>query len=318
MNNDLLDKLKELTEEEVAIKSGNQIVNKDLYMSSSKKNEIDSNKLLDRGKLITVRPHTRFIDFPEHTHNYIELAYMYEGQTTHIINGQEIVLHKGDLLFLSRCARQAIKKADENDICINFIILPEFFDTTLEMLGEENNLLREFIVNNLTNKDSEVPFLHFKVANVLPIQNLVENLIWTLTNKQQNKRHINKITMGLLFLQLLNHIDKAQTLTSDILLRTYEYIEENYKDGELSDLALKLNYDLAWLSRKIKKLSGQTYTELLHTKRLNQAVFLLTETKLSVYDIGYAVGYNNISYFYRIFKNKYGVSPKEYRKKDFD
>ena len=40
---------------------------------------------------------------------------------------------------------------------------------------------------------------------------------------------------------------------------------------------------------------------------------MLEKTKLSVSDIGYDVGYENLSYFHRIFKKKYGVSPKEYR-----
>ena len=37
---------------------------------------IDSDKLLEAGQLITIRPHTRFVHFPEHTHNYVEVIYM--------------------------------------------------------------------------------------------------------------------------------------------------------------------------------------------------------------------------------------------------
>lgn len=46
---------------------------------------------------------------------------------------------------------------------------------------------------------------------------------------------------------------------------------------------------------------------------MNQAVYLLSNSKLSVSDIIESVGYDNSSYFYRIFKEKYGMSPKEYR-----
>lgn len=317
MDKDLLSKLKELTEEEKQIKSGEKSVNKNLYMSNSSM-IIDKEKLIERGKLITVRPHTRFIHFPKHTHNYVELVYMCEGETKHIINNEEVVLKQGELLFLSQDAMQEICEASINDICVNFIILPEFFDTSLAMMGEEENLLRDFMVSCLKNENNSIGYLHFKVSEVLPIQNLVENLIWTLSNKQQNKRSINKITMALIILQLLNHLDKIETSTDnveqEILLKTYEFVEENYKEGELSELAKKLNYDLPWLSKTIKDLTGQTYTELIQTKRLNQAVFFLTKTKLSVADIGYAVGYSNLSYFYRIFKKKYTMSPKEYRK----
>ena len=47
---------------------------------------------------------------------------------------------------------------------------------------------------------------------------------------------------------------------------------------------------------------------------MNQAVYLLTSSRLSIADIIGSVGYDNTSYFYRKFRERYGVSPKEYRK----
>lgn len=316
MNTSVINSLKVLTDEELTIKQEQKGINPEVYMTKVQSNVVDSKKLLESGKLITIRPHTRFVHFPEHTHNYIEVVYMCEGSTKHKINGEEVILEKGELLFLSQLAKQEIFRADENDVAVNFIILPEFFDTTLSLLGDEESLLNDFIVGCLKSENSKIPYLHFKVAEILPVQNLVENLIWTLSNKQQNKRSINQITMGLLILQLTNHLDKVNSSVNrdnEIIIRTYEFIEENYKNGELSELADKLNYDMAWLSKTIKRLTGNTYTDLLQIKRLNQATFLLTNTKLSVNDIGYIVGYSNVSYFYRIFKKRYGVSPRDYR-----
>jgi len=156
------------------------------------------------------------------------------------------------------------------------------------------------------------------VADVLPIQNLVENLLWTIMNNQQNKRSINQFTMGLLFLQLVNYTDKVEVgkdhFDQELMLSVYRFIEEHYKEGELSELAAALKVDLYWLSRRIKKLTGATYTELLQKKRLNQAQFLLQNTNLPVADIGHAVGYDNLSYFHRIFRERFGESPKQYRK----
>lgn len=47
----------------------------------------------------------------------------------------------------------------------------------------------------------------------MPVQNLVENLIWTIRNRQPNKRSINQITMRLLFLQLMNCMDRLESDT---------------------------------------------------------------------------------------------------------
>ena len=93
------------------------------------------------------------------------------------------------------------------------------------------------------------------------------------------------------------------------------YVEEHYKNGSLSELAEMLGYDVYWLSREIKKRTGKTYKELLQAKRMNQALYLLNSSTLPILDIIESVGYDNTSYFYRKFKEKYGMSPKEYRER---
>lgn len=324
VNAQIYEQLRQITEEEAEILKGRQEIDPNRYMQSPAPSLfadslfMDSHKLLSNGKLIQIRPHTRFIHFPRHTHNYVEVIYMCSGQTTHIVNGDEVILREGELLFLSQNAVQEILPAREEDVAVNFIILPEFFDQALYMIGAEENLIRKFIVGCLQGTQNDIGYLHFKVADVLPIQNLVENLLWTIMNSQQNKRSINQFTMGLLFLQLINYTDKVEVgkehFDQELILTVYRYIEEHYKEGELSDLAAEMGYDIYWLSRRIKKLTGHNFTELLQTKRLAQAQFLLQNTKLSVADVGHAVGYDNLSYFHHIFRMKYGMSPKQWRK----
>lgn len=321
VSEELYVELKKITKEEERLLSGQTGIERELYMSADANgkevNVVDAAKLLDEGKLIQVRPHTRFVHFPRHTHNYIEVIYMCAGSTHHIIDGEDVILKEGELLFLNQKAQQEIYPAAENDIAVNFIILPEFFDYSLKMIGEEKNLLRDFAVDCLKSENDASVYMHFKVADVLPIQNLVENLIWTIWNKQPNKRSINQVTMGLLFLQLMNHMDRMETgtenLSQKLVIDVLGYIEGNYRDGELTELAGLLNYDVYWLSKEIKKLTGRNYTELVQEKRLNQAAYLLEHTGMSVMDVGLSVGYDNLSYFHRIFKERYGVTPRKYR-----
>lgn len=291
-------------------------IQRGLYVGSEG-DTFDAEKLLEKGKLITVRPHTRFVHFPAHTHNYVEVIYMCSGHTRHIVNGNEVLLEQGELLFLNQHAVQEIDPAGLDDIAINFIILPEFFNEALHMMEKEENMLRRFVIDCLRGDSQSAAYLHFKVAEILPIQNLVENLIWTLYHKMPNKRSMNQITMGLLFLQLMNYIDCVETDGDDesdrLILRVLGYIEEHYRDGELSELADELHYDLSWISRQIKRHTGKTYTQLVQEKRLSQAAYLLTTTTMSVMDIGLSAGYENMSYFHRIFQKKYGMTPRRYR-----
>ena len=120
--------------------------------------------------------------------------------------------------------------------------------------------------------------------------------------------------MALLFLQLINHADKLEYYENDeTVVKVLRYVEDNYKDGSLSELSEMLYCDIYSLSREIKKKTGKTYTELLQDKRLSQACYYLKNSSMTIEDIAYSVGYENISYFYRIFKNTYGLSPKKYR-----
>ena len=302
---ELIRELSVITDEERQLLEGRNEIDQQIY-TEKKEMIVDCDKLLQKGKLIQVRPHTRFVRFPEHRHNYIEVIYMCQGTTTHIINGKEILLREGELLFLNQNAVQEILPAGKDDIAVNFIVLPEFFDTAFNMISKEENMLKTFLVDALCGKDGETSYLHFHVADILPVQNLVENIVWTIFYDSSNKRSCTQITMGLLFLQLLNYMDKMETggssYDSEITAAVLSYINECYKNGTLSELAGQMGYDVYWLSREIKKRTGKTYKELLQEKRMQQAVWLLSNSAVSVSDIIESVGYDNTSYFYRKFR----------------
>ena len=100
MKQEILERLMEITPEEQAILDGRREISRELY-SGIGKFEVDNTRLMERGRCITVRPHTRFVDFPEHTHNYIEIMYVCQGTITHIVEGKRLSMQAGDLLFLN-------------------------------------------------------------------------------------------------------------------------------------------------------------------------------------------------------------------------
>ena len=307
----LLQHLSPITEEEQYLLSGGNI-DKSLYMHDS--NVISADKLLEAGRLITFRPHTRFAAFPAHRHDYVEMVYMCSEQTTHIIDGNTLTLQSGELLILAQHTTQEILPAGQDDIAVNFIVLPEFFEQVLPMLGEKDAPLRRFLLHCLSGEESGIPYLHFAVSDILPVQNLIENLLFTFLAPTQGRRQLQQTTMGLLFLHLLSaeHLS-APTSVGARLMEIYRYIEEHYKDGSLSVLAGQMHFDAAFLSRYIRRHTGHTYTQLQHNKRLSRAAFLLTNTTRNVDDIARAVGYDNISYFHRIFREHFSLSPRNYR-----
>lgn len=317
LNKDILSQLSRITPEEEKLLAGKENIDRGIYMAANGKNVVRSAKLLNSGKLITVRPHTRFAHFPKHTHDYIEIVFMCSGCTAHIINGDTVTLNSGELLFIGMDACQEVMPAGRDDIAVNFIILPQFFDTVLPMLGSDDTPIKNFLVDGLGSRKKQLGrgYLHFRVADVPPVQNLVENLLWTLLHNVPNKRNINQVTMGLLFLTLLNHTDRLSVAspTDKAVMHVLSLIETDYRTANLSKIADDMHYDFFALSREIKRQTGKTYTELLQDKRLTQACWLLKNTQMSVADISVAVGYENISYFHRIFKSRYSQSPKKFR-----
>lgn len=316
MDAKLLEELSAITEEERRLLLGGK-----LDMSNYSDNMpslVDSKKLMESGKLITIRPNTRFAAFPKHRHNYVEMVYMCQGEQTHIINNDtKILLKQGELLLLNQHAFHETLATRKNDIAVNFIVLPAFFDSAIEMIGPDNKL-SEFLLAGLVGSGREISCMHFNVSDLLPVQNLLENLIWSIVRKQPNRRNINQLTMGLLFLQLLNCTDRLitnepETAAHTIVMAVIREIEENYAGGRLSAVAERFNVTPAYVSRLIKEMTGKTFKELLMEKRLSKAVSLLNSTRLPIEDIVVMVGYENTSYFYRIFTNKYGMSPKKKR-----
>ncbi len=317
MNQLLLKQLSKITDEEKNILNSGRL-DMSVY-SDNMPSLVDSRKLLEAGKLFTIRPNTRFIAFPKHSHNYVEIIYMCSGQQRHIINGaSEVILKKGEILLLNQHASHQTDITGIDDIAINLIVLPQFFDTAIEMIGSDNKI-SQFLFSGLAGKGYEINYMHFDVADVLPVQNLMENLIWSVVNRQPNRRNINQITMGLLFLQLLGLSDRLVTGEPDsaantIVMSAMTEIEQNYARASLNNVAKRCSVSAAYVSSTVKEATGKTFKEHLMEKRLSKAETLLKTTSLPVGDIIITVGYENTSYFYRIFTAKYGMSPKTYRK----
>ena len=313
MNSKIIQHLSVITEEEREILAGSKKIDRKIYMAGDR-DIISGDKLLPHGKNIMIRPHTRFIHFPEHTHDYVEFVYMCKGTTRHIINGTPIALKQGELLMLSQHAKQEIDSAGRDDIAVNFLVKPDFFHGVLSFLGNEETPLRRFILSCITGERG-VGYLYFKVADVLPVQNLVENLLWILIKQPSNKRGIYQLTMGLLFVELLECTDTLEFSyeSESVIMKVLRYIEDNYRTGSLNEIAGILHYGHTTLSRLIQKKTGRNFTELLQQKRLSQAAWFLLNTDERIDDIAELVGYGNMTHFHRLFTEFYGKSPKHYR-----
>ena len=319
MRQDLIDVLRKISPEEQELLKGSREIQKERY-TNRRDFVVDSRLLLEKGRLIEIRPHTRFAYFPRHRHNYVEMVYMCAGTTTHIINGSRtLVLEEGDLLFLGQNDYHEILPAGEGDIAVNFIILPEFFDRPVSMI-ERENILRDFLISSLTGHNAVNDYLYVRTRGIVPVENLLENMIWTLIGRHPMMDTINQTSMGLLLMNLSRFADQIgrgdpQQEEQTLMFSVLDYIDHHYQKGTLAEISALSHLPAYAVSRMLKKRTGKNFKELLQLRKLQQAAYLLQNSTLSVDKIIEGIGYENSSYFYRMFREKYGCSPSEYRQR---
>ena len=206
--------------------------------------------------------------------------------------------------MLNQYVEHAIHRAEFEDIGINFIALPEFFEIPLGML-QEKNVLAEFIAGAFRQKSPVPHYLIFRLKENPQIENLMENMIESMLYEYMNEDVINQYSMGLVFLYLLNHLENLSHNSS------MDY--KDCKNANLTKIAADTHQSVTVLSKLIKQKTGANFQDLLQQRRFQAAVKLLEETDLSIEDISLDVGYENQSYFFRQFKKRFGMTPRSYR-----
>jgi len=137
----------------------------------------------------------------------------------------------------------------------------------------------------------------------------------------------NNLESKIILLQLLYELKVELTKISDNnnFINTKSYYKKIMKCAKNIEGAPEVNYSLEKLANEanlsknfmcaaFKEIIGITLFSYIHEKRIDKAKVMLIETQLSVEKIAYYCGFENMSYFYRIFKKHTGVSPASYRK----
>lgn len=312
MEQEIIGALGALSAEEREILSGKGI-QKAVY-SKAENFIVEGEKFLN-GQPLDLRRHTRFTDFPEHGHNYMEFMYVFSGSITHLIGKETVTLERGDILFLNKHIRHSILRADTQDIGLNFILSDAFLQMTMQN-GIGNPVLKSFIEENFSQY-GEGEYLYFKTKDNFPIRNLMDNLIYAVVKRSQE---LYGGLVSLLFSYLsyygdtLHNKSRFSSPDARFLKAVLGYLEGNFRTATLCGLAEIMGYHEAYLSRRIRLVTGFSFQELLQEKRLTCAANLLSTSNLTVENIIHAVGYENQSYFHRMFRARYGATPHRYRK----
>jgi len=267
---------------------------------------------------IVLLKHNRYTPEFRHKHEFFEMIYVLSGKCTQKIGENNIQMEEGDISIISPKVPHSIAVFDDS-IIINLLIRRSTFEDIFFDFLRNNNLLSNFFINNLytgqrneyiifhTKKDEDIEksilemFLEYKNHDKF-YNNILNNLLMVFFAKLLRAHEKNVELPNLLRKETLKHIEMIT------------YIQHNYTDIVLDDVANKFHFSNPYCSKIIKETTGLTFTQLLQKIRLERAENLLISTNISIADISNNVGYPTVEHFIRLFKKKYSISPSKYRK----
>ncbi|WP_462253185.1 two-component regulator propeller domain-containing protein [Ekhidna sp.] len=182
-------------------------------------------------------------------------------------------------------------KLDDKTCHIPFILLTAKASNDSALKGFEIG------ADNYVTKPFNPKLLELRVRNILQSR---ENL------KSQLLDHTN--------VELAPSEVKVVSKDKEFLRKLIEFIELNMSNSDLSidDVCKEMGLSRTQLYRKLKGLVGQSANELIRSIRLKRAAQLIKSNEMTISEITYEVGFNDLQYFRFCFKKQFGVNPSEY------
>lgn len=261
----------------------------------------------------------RFEEVPLHLHEWIELSYVYSGSCTLMVNKTEVRLEAGQMILIGQNTPHAVRKCGQEDIMVNFLLMREYLNGAFFERLSQDHYLTQFFIDNLSTTMKDRGYVVFS-------PDPTANRLADLTSQFLCEFYEPSLTFGpildglftLIICELINLFQQGMILdhsSVDHLYAVLRYIESNCGSCTLASTAAYFHIHPNYLSAYIRQQTGTTYKELVQNQRLSQAAKLLRNTTLSTNDISLAVGYQNTSFFFQLFRRKYGCTPTEYRNK---
>ena len=270
---------------------------------------------------IFINKQQRFSYTPAHMHDFVEINYMYSGSCTQYINDEKVELKKDHIIVMDRAVVHKIDYIGEKDILINILVHEKFFSTDILFNTlQSHSTFSDFLLNAIRENSTDSAYLQIDLSENQTILSILRNMIVESFNHQHFKQEILKHYFSIFSYEVSRELEKQtwndpRNTARYQIMEIIRYIDIHYRDITLESLAKAFKYNKNYLSAKITKELGKGFFDLLNDKRLSVAKKLLRETDITIADITYMIGYNDPSYFYKMFKKKCGETPLHYRKR---
>lgn len=252
-----------------------------------------------------------------HNHDFFEMMYVYSGTCTNYIGNKKMQLKAGDLLLYNLQTVHQLILDDTEAVVFNILAGKEIFSRSFLDLFSENNPILQFYIHSLYDiPDDQYCAFSLKDDEALnPLLGIIAESI--------RKEEMYEKIMYLDFQNLLVRLARIRLSTrSDLSQSNQEgldinevltYIHDNYTDVSLQSAADHFSYTTRSMIRFLKKYTHKTFTEIVRDFRMLSACNMLKNSKTPIDEIALHIGFSERSYFDRVFKQTFQVTPAEYR-----
>lgn len=251
--------------------------------------------------------------------NLIHIVYVYQGEFECQMRGRTFALSRGHCYMFNVNINKHILPTGQDAQLLNCLISQNYLENILLKQFDRNILFSDFLTQSFYTDSTSEPLLEFDTSDNPDVKYAFAMAIIEQANQyplwqSMVNNHISALMVQLLRIHMItrdqqHYLQLGHHNLSEILI----YIDEHCGTATLDSIAETFHFHPSYLSKIIKNNTGMTFTNILQNTRLKQAALLLQNTQLSVTDIAHRVGYNNISYFYKLFQEKHGITPAEYR-----
>lgn len=269
-------------------------------------------------RTVAILRNERFAEVPTHIHDFIEINYMYSGSCEQIIDGQKSILKTGQMTLIDTRTPHSLGYTDENDIMMNITIGKDYLNNQFFSQLSNHNLITSFFINAINDEQSQ---LNYMIFNTQDNERLQTFLVELLLEHYYPTLHANEIMNSLfvlIILEMMNSLDSSINYESineshSIIFSALQYMEQNYLTCTLESTAKYVNVNACYLTTLLRKYFHKSYKDLIIQLKMDYACTLLLNTDQTIDTIARKCSYQNLSFFYKKFKEIYHCSPKEYR-----
>jgi len=242
-----------------------------------------------------------------HSHEFIELVYIFSGKGIHNINSKSYFISAGDLLLIRRDEVHSIYPLSEEKSTlewINCIFIPEYINFDFNVFSSGSRFIGTFGYEMNSMFASMLEEFQNKKAGYLDI---LKNYLFIILSK------LSRVSQG-----YKEKESYANTKKKMIVKKTLDYIELHYKEKiSLAVITPEVLISAAYLSRIFREIVNTSITEYTNNYRLEQSCKLLSDPALTISQIALEVGFCDIKFYYRFFEKHMGLTPGEFRRKVF-